>query len=67
MSARRDHTFCPAIRQRDSVDSACERRREVSRMRERCVSRSDWLRGEGVSLVVDEGRSVGSQDAECRA
>lgn len=45
MSARRDHTFCPASRQRDSVDRAWERRRVVSRMRVRCVSRSDWLGG----------------------
>ena len=43
MSARRDQTFEPAMRQRDSVERAWERRRVVSRMRVRCVSRSDWL------------------------
>lgn len=47
MSARRDQTFEPAMRQRDSVGRAWERRREVSRMRERWVSRSDWLGGWG--------------------
>lgn len=39
-------TFCPAIRQRDSVESAWERRRVVSRTRDRWVSRSDWLQVE---------------------
>ena len=38
------HTFWPAIRQRDSVDTAWDRRSEVSRIREMCVSKSDCLK-----------------------
>ncbi len=47
----RGGTFWPAMRQRDSVERAWERRRVVSRMRERWVSRSLCLGG-CVSVVV---------------